>query len=82
MNIKDFKKLKIIDSPGIYFFMKGNSVLYIGKATSLRDRVRSYFGKDLINTRGALIVDMVFKSDKIKWQKTDSVLESLILEAN
>lgn len=82
MNIKDFKKLKIIDSPGIYFFMKGNSVLYIGKATSLRGRVRSYFGKDLINTRGALIVDMVFKSDKIKWQKTDSVLESLIFEAN
>jgi excinuclease ABC subunit C len=82
MNIKDFKKIKITDSPGVYFFMKGNSVLYIGKATSLRDRVRSYFGKDLINTRGALIVDMVFKSDKIKFQETESVLESLILEAN
>ena len=75
-------KDKLPDSPGVYFFMKGRSILYIGKATSLRDRVRSYFGKDLIETRGPLIVDMVFKSTTIKCQETDSVLEALILEAN
>ncbi|KKQ35545.1 MAG: UvrABC system protein C [Candidatus Nomurabacteria bacterium GW2011_GWB1_37_5] len=57
-------------------------ILYIGKATSLRDRVRSYFGKDLIETRGPMILDMVTKSTSIKWQVTDSVLEALILEAN
>jgi excinuclease ABC subunit C len=44
--------------------------------------VKSYFGKDLIQTRGPIILDMVFKADKIKWQVTDSVLEALILEAN
>jgi excinuclease ABC subunit C len=82
MNIKDFKKNKIPDKPGVYFFLKGKSILYIGKATSLRDRTRSYFGKDLINTRGSILVDMVFKADKVKWQETDSVLESLIQEAN
>ncbi len=57
-------------------------ILYIGKATSLRDRVKSYFGKDLIETRGPLLVDMVFKSSGIKWQETDSVIEALILEAS
>jgi len=82
MNIKDFKKYRIPDKSGVYFFFKGKTILYIGKATSLRDRAKSYFGKDLINTRGAMIVDMVFKADKIKWQETDSVLEALILEAN
>jgi excinuclease ABC subunit C len=57
-------------------------ILYIGKATSLKDRTKSYFGKDIINTRGPLILDMVFKADSIKWQEADSVLEALILEAN
>lgn len=70
------------DTPGVYFFQNGKDILYIGKATSLRDRVKSYFSKDLIETRGPLIVDMVFKADNLKWQETDSVLEALILESN
>ncbi len=74
------KKNKIPDSPGVYFFLKGREILYIGKATSLRDRIKSYFGKNLMETRGQLIVDLVFKADKVNWQKTDSVLEALILE--
>ncbi len=61
---------------------RGVQVLYIGKATSLRDRTKSYFSKDLIETRGPLILEMVFKADGLKWQETDSVLEALILEAN
>jgi excinuclease ABC subunit C len=81
MQIRDLKKFKITDNPGVYFFMKGKDILYIGKATSLRDRTRSYFSKDLIATRGPSILDMVVQADKIKWQKTDSVLEALILEA-
>ncbi len=92
MQLKDLKKFKLPDSPGVYFFLgpsklgggslKGKEILYIGKATSLKDRVKSYFGKDLIETRGPLILDMVFKADKIKFEKTDSVLEALILEAD
>src|SRR3989338_4671943 len=82
MNNKILKKIKIPDKPGVYFFKKGKNVLYIGKATSLKDRVRSYFGKDLIATRGLLIVDMVFKANNLKFQKCDSVLEALILEVN
>jgi len=74
--------MRLPSSPGVYFFKKRRDILYIGKATSLRDRVKSYFGKDLISTRGPLLLDMVTQATSIKWQKTDSVLEALILEAN
>src|SRR3989344_3330267 len=72
MDKKYFKKLKPPDSPGIYFFKKGKDILYIGKATSLKDR---------IETRGPVLLDMLFHANKIDWQATDSVLEALILEA-
>lgn len=81
MKSQELKKLNIPDKPGVYFFKKNKEILYIGKATSLRARTRSYFAKDLIATRGPTIVDMVFKSDILDWKETDSVLEALILEA-
>ncbi len=81
MKIETFKKIKMPNKPGVYFFRREKEIIYIGKATSLRDRVKSYFGKDLIEARGPVILDMVFKADKITWQETDSVLEALILEA-
>jgi excinuclease ABC subunit C len=83
-----FKKTSPQPSPGRRgspFPFQGKArdeVLYIGKATSLRDRTKSYFSKDLIQTRGPLIIDMVFKANKLEWQETDSVLEAIILEAN
>ncbi len=92
MNSQQFKKIRLPSKPGVYFFLGSpkhsgggainKDILYIGKATSLRDRVKSYFGKDLISTRGPLLLDMVTLSRSIKWQETDSVLEALILEAN
>jgi excinuclease ABC subunit C len=82
MNSQDFKKIHSPDTPGVYLFKKGKTILYIGKATSLKDRVKSYFAKDLIATRGPLLVDMVFQADKIDFEKTDSVIEALILEAS
>jgi excinuclease ABC subunit C len=82
MKSQELAKLKLPDTPGVYFFRLGKDILYIGKATSLRDRTKSYFAKDLIATRGPLIVDMVFKADSVTFEETDSVLEALILEAN
>ncbi len=70
------------DKPGVYFFLQDKKIIYIGKATSLRSRTKSYFSPDLINTRGPVTLEMVFKANNIKWQETDSVLEALILEAN
>jgi len=82
MENRQFKKYKMPDNPGVYFFKKGKDILYIGKATSLRDRVKSYFDKNLIETRGPMLLDMVTIATSIKWQMTDNVLEALILEAN
>ncbi len=82
MKSKEFKNIKLPDKSGVYFFMRGKKILYIGKASSLKDRVKSYFSKDLIATRGPMILDMVVQTDNIKCETTDSVLEALILEAN
>ena len=82
MTQDDFTKLSLPETPGVYFWKQAGNILYIGKATSLRDRVRSYFSNDLIHTRGSRMVDMVTKSDTIEWQETDSVLEAMIAEAN
>ncbi len=82
MRIQDLAKFKLPKTPGVYFFKKGRHILYIGKATSLRDRVRSYFGKDLIDTRGPFLVGMVFNADRVSFKTTDSVLEALLLEVD
>ena len=71
------------DSPGIYFFLGSKKeILYIGKATSLKDRVKSYFGKNLMSTRGPLVTRMVEEAVSLDYKTTDSVLEALILEAH
>lgn len=83
MNKSDFAKIKLPDTPGVYQFKDNtDEILYIGKATSLRDRVKSYFSHDLVAERGKRLVDMVTKAVKIDYIETDSVLEALILEAN
>jgi excinuclease ABC subunit C len=82
MNSQEFKKVQFPENPGVYLFKKGKQILYVGKATSLKDRVKSYFSADLIATRGPLLVDMVFQADTIDFIQTDSVIEALILESN
>ncbi len=85
MTLEQFKKraAKIPDAPGVYFFLgKNKKVLYIGKATNLRDRVRSYFAQDLHTARSPLVVGMVQKAHAIDWRQTDSVLEALLLEGS
>ncbi len=76
-------KLGLPEEPGVYIFKDyKNMPLYIGRATSLRDRVKSYFSVDLIDTRGPRIIDMVTKAKSLTVKKTDSVLEAIILESN
>lgn len=83
MTKDDLKKLDLPDSPGVYFFLgKNKQVFYIGKATSLKSRVRSYFASDVKEKRSPLIADMVNESISIEWTETESVLEALILETN
>lgn len=81
MQKNELSKFNLPDVPGVYLFRKGRKVLYVGKATSLRDRVRSYFDDDLIATRGPRVVDMVTKADRIAFEVTPTVLEALVREA-
>lgn len=85
MEKNQLRKYDLPDCPGVYLFTQGKGkarkVLYVGKATSLRDRVRSYFDIDLIATRGPRIVDMVTSADRIIYDTTPSVLEALVREA-
>lgn len=80
---EDLKQFDLPEEPGIYMFRgPRKEILYIGKAASLRDRVRSYFSKDLAEARSTAISHMVQTAASITWQETQSVLEALILEAN
>jgi excinuclease ABC subunit C len=81
MQRNELAKFDLPDVPGVYLFKKGRTVLYVGKATSLRDRVRSYFDDDLIATRGPRVVDMVTKADRVAYETTPTVLEALVREA-
>jgi len=83
MNKADLAKKTLPDTPGVYFFLGARKkILYIGKATSLRSRVRSYFAPDLREKRSELIENMVDEAVTVEWTETDSVLEALILETN
>lgn len=80
---EDFlKKNTLPEYPGVYFFLsETNELLYIGKATSLRDRVKSYFMLDMMETRGPKIDLMMNAIHFIGYRKSDSVLEALLLES-
>jgi excinuclease ABC subunit C len=80
MILQDLEKFNLPDSPGVYFFMGGEEILYIGKATSLKNRVKSYFDNDILRTRGLHIANMVTLANNIKFIETRSVLEALLLE--
>ncbi len=78
---QDLAQFNLPDKPGVYFFRQGKEILYIGKATSLKDRVRSYFNADVVASRGPGIIAMVLLADVVTFTETDSVLEALLLES-
>ena len=83
MTKSDLKTEKLPDCPGVYFFLGARKeILYIGRATSLANRVRSYFSDDLREKRSELIANMVKVAKSVEWTPTDSVLEAMILETN
>jgi excinuclease ABC subunit C len=67
--------------PGVYL-LKDNAggVLYVGKGSSLRERVRSYFGTPYALT--PKLQRMVAKVEEVDFIVTDSEQEALILECN
>jgi excinuclease ABC subunit C len=68
------------DSPGIYIMRNQNEeVLYVGKATSLKKRVSSYFYHQKRNHR---IRDLMEHVSTIEYIATKSAYEALVLECN
>ncbi|MBE0572260.1 MAG: GIY-YIG nuclease family protein [Ignavibacteriaceae bacterium] len=66
------------DTPGVYYFLnKKNEIIYIGKAKSLKDRVRSYFAATTVGKPKKIVKQAV----KIKTEITNSELTALLLEA-
>ncbi|WP_311170311.1 excinuclease ABC subunit C [Halobellus ordinarius] len=63
--------------PGVYQFLDGEDVLYVGKAVDLRGRVRSY-----ADPRGERIRQMVARAGSIDVAVTDTETQALLLEAN
>lgn len=72
---------KLPKNPGVYMMHDGNdSIIYVGKAVNLHNRVRSYFRK--IVGRGPQIDKMVEQIARFEYIVTDSELEALVLENN
>ena len=74
----DPSSLHLPTQPGVYLFKTAaGRVLYVGKATHLKDRVRSYFAK---NPDRAMIPTLVTKADQVDCIVTGTPGEALILE--
>jgi len=76
------EKLKRLpDSPGVYM-MKNETgdVIYVGKAVSLKNRVRSYFQSS--RNHSPKIISLVSQVADLDYILTDSEVEALILECN
>jgi excinuclease ABC subunit C len=73
------KNNELPDSPGVYLMKDGSGrVIYVGKATSLKRRVTSYFQK----AHDLRIEEMVSLIREIDYLAKPTAIEALILEAN
>jgi excinuclease ABC subunit C len=82
MAIHDLKEqmARLPHQPGVYIYSNAaGETLYVGKARSLRDRVRSYLGAYGTSPRHDALLDEAARVDVIV---TDSVVEALALENN
>lgn len=72
---------KLPDKPGVYIMHdKIGTIIYVGKAVNLKNRVRQYFRASTKHT--AKIKRMVSNVDYFEYIITDSELEALVLECN
>src|SRR5687767_10442188 len=82
MAVQDLKEqiVRLPEQPGVYVWSNAaGDVLYVGKARSLRDRVRSYLGAHGLSPRHDALLDEIGRLEVIV---TDSVMEALALENN
>lgn len=76
---EELKKLPA--KPGVYIMHdEKDEIIYVGKAISLKNRVRQYFQSS--RNKGAKIEQMVTHISRFEYIITDSELEALVLECN
>ena len=74
--LNDFTKLP--DSPGVYFFKNSkDEVIYVGKAKSLKERVKNYFSSGALRKTRKIVA----QASKIDFEVTNSELTALLSEA-
>lgn len=79
-NIQEELK-KLPGKPGVYLmYDEKDAIIYVGKAISLKNRVRQYFQSS--RNKGAKIEQMVTHISRFEYIVTDSELEALVLECN
>ena len=72
---------KLPGKPGVYIMHDArDEIIYVGKAVSLKNRVRQYFQSS--RNKGAKIEQMVTHIARFEYIVTDSELEALVLESN
>jgi DNA polymerase-3 subunit epsilon len=72
-------RLNLSEKPGIYRMLRSNGdLLYIGKATSLKHRVNSYFRQK--GSRAEHILEMLSQATDLEVTLTGSALEAAVLE--
>ena len=82
MPVQDLKEqiARLPEQPGVYVWANAaGEVLYVGKARSLRDRVRSYLAAHGLSPRHDALLEEIGRLEVIV---TDSVMEALALENN
>lgn len=68
------------DSPGVYLMKdKDDNIIYVGKATSLKNRISSYFHTTVTSSKTSAMLTNVFKIDYIT---TKTELDALLLESS
>ena len=79
-NIEEELK-KLPGKPGVYIMHdEKDNIIYVGKAISLKNRVRQYFQSS--RNKGVKIEQMVTHIRRFEYIVTDSELEALVLECN
>ena len=72
-----YRPTEIPDEPGVYrFFNDKNEVIYVGKANSLKNRLNSYFQKNV----GEKTFRMIHAANRIDWTIVRTEVEALQLE--
>ena len=74
---QSYRPTSVPDEPGVYrFFNPENQVIYVGKARSLKNRLNSYFQKNLDSKTER----MVRTANRVDWTVVNSEMEALQLE--